>query len=378
LDDGICVLFAEGASFTGEAVAEISCHGSPEIVREIVAGALSLGARLARPGEFTERAFLNGTLDLSQAEAVRDAVDSVTEAQARRAAVVRSGALFDRVSEIEMSVGRALASIEAVVDFSEEVGDLDRAATLVELGDADSKAAALLEGVQPSRLLREGLRVALVGRPNVGKSSLLNALVGADRAIVTDVPGTTRDTIEEMVSVRGFPVVLTDTAGMRDTDDPVEALGVSRSRAAVDQADAVWLVFEGHVGKTAEDLALADELGREVVWVANKSDLGRFEGDAISVSAVSENGIAGLVDWVVAQFETTHEAPLANERHGPDLDACRAAIARACETLTNESLPVDLACVDLYDALDRLGRITGRTAPDEVIQRVFADFCIGK
>jgi tRNA modification GTPase len=227
-------------------------------------------------------------------------------------------------------------------------------------------------------LLREGLRIALVGRPNVGKSSLLNAMLGVDRAIVTEVPGTTRDTIEEMVSVRGYPVVLTDTAGLRETDDPVEALGVSRSRAAVEQADAVWLVFEAQLGRTPEDITLADALGREVTWVANKSDLGAFEGDAILASAVSEGGITGLVDWVAARFETTHEAPLANERHAPDLEACRAALARASEALTNDSVPVDLACVDLYEALDRLGRITGRTAPDEVIRRVFADFCIGK
>src|SRR5688572_1947115 len=168
IDDGICVLFEEGASFTGESVAEISCHGSPEIVRRIVAEAIVCGARFARPGEFTERAFLNGNLDLTQAEAVREAVDSVTEAQARRARLLRSGALFNKVSEIEMDIGRAIASIEAVVDFSEEVGDLDRVATLTELAAADAKIAGLLSGVQPSRLLREGLRIALVGRPNVG------------------------------------------------------------------------------------------------------------------------------------------------------------------------------------------------------------------
>jgi tRNA modification GTPase len=286
--------------------------------------------------------------------------------------------LFERISEIELGVGRVIASIEAVVDFSEEVGDLDRVAALSGLASADSKVTALLSGVQPSRLLREGLRIALVGRPNVGKSSLLNAMLGSDRAIVTEVPGTTRDTIEEMVSVQGYPVVLTDTAGLRETDDPVEALGVSRSRIAVEQADAVWLVFEAHVGQTAADLALAEQLGLEVVWVANKSDLGRFDGEAISASAVAEGGVAELVTWVVSRFETTHEVPLANERHAPELEASRAAIGRACETLTNESVPVDLACVDLYDVLDRLGRITGRSAPDEVIRQVFADFCIGK
>jgi tRNA modification GTPase len=378
IDDGICVLFEENASYTGEAVAEISCHGSPEIVREIVQEAISLGARFARPGEFTERAFLNGTLDLTQAEAVRETVDAVTEAQARRGALLRTGALFDKVSEIETEIGRVLASIEAVVDFSDEVGELDRVAALSDLAGAAAKVDALLDGVQPSRLIRNGLRIALVGRPNVGKSSLLNALLGVDRAIVTDVPGTTRDTIEETASVRGYPVVLTDTAGLRETDDPVEALGVDRSRKAIEQADAVWLAFEAHRGITDEDRAIAGSIGREVTWVANKTDLGAFVGNAVAASAIAERGIDNLVEWIVAKFEGANELPLANDRHEPELVAAKAAIQRASETLTSESVPVDLACVDLYDALDRLGRITGRTAPDEVIQRVFADFCIGK
>lgn len=378
IDDGICTLFAENASFTGEAVAEISCHGSPEIVQEIVEEAIRLGARFARPGEFTERAFLNGTLDLSQAEAVREAVDSLTAAQARRATLLRSGAMFDRISEIEIEVGRAIASIEAVVDFSDEVGDLDRPSVLTTLAGASAMIEALLAGAQPSRLIRNGLRIALVGRPNVGKSSLLNALLGVDRAIVTDIPGTTRDTIEETASVRGYPVVLTDTAGLRDTEDPVEALGVARSRAAIEQADEVWLVFEAPLGITEKDRGLAESLGRDAIWVANKSDLGEFAGDAIRASAVAEGGVSLLVDWIVAKFETTHEAPLANDRHEPELAAALESICQASETLTNISVPVDLACVDLYAALDRLGRITGRTAPDEIIQRIFAEFCIGK
>jgi tRNA modification GTPase len=378
IDDGICVLFAESASFNGEAVAEISCHGSPEIVREIVEEAINLGARFARPGEFTERAFLNGTIDLSQAEAVREAVDSLTEAQARRATLLRSGVLFDRISEIESEVGKAIAAIEAVVDFSDEVGDLDRTSVLSGLAGVSATIEALLAGAQPSKLIRNGLRIALVGRPNVGKSSLLNALLGVDRAIVTDVPGTTRDTIEETASVRGYPVVLTDTAGLRDTDDPVEALGVARSREAIDQADEVWIIFEAPKGITEADRALADTIPRELVWIANKSDLGEFAGDTIRASAVTEGGVGHLVAWIVAKFETTHEAPLANDRHEAELAAALASVHQASETLTNVSIPVDLACVDLYAALDRLGRITGRTAPDEIIQRIFADFCIGK
>ena len=378
LDDGICTLFDENASFTGEYVAEISCHGSPHIVAEIVQESIRLGARFARSGEFTERAFLSGTMDLSQAEAVREAVESVTAMQARRSGLVRSGLLFERITEIEESIGRAIASIEAVVDFSDEVGELDRVATLSTIAEASAKVQALLAGVPVSRLLRNGLRVALVGRPNVGKSSLLNALLGVDRAIVTDIPGTTRDTIEEAASIRGYPVVLTDTAGLRNTDDTVEALGVQRSRAAIEAADVVLLVFEAPAGITADDRVVAESIGREVTWVANKSDLGSFDGEAIPASAIEAGGVDALADSIAARFESAPEEPLANDRHEPDLVAALEACLKASETLTNQSVPVDLACVDLYEALDRLGRITGRSAPDEVIQRVFAEFCIGK
>ena len=378
IDDGLCTLFGAGATYTGEDVAEISCHGSLAIVHAIVEEAIRLGARFARPGEFTERAFLNGCLDLSQAEAVREIVESGTAVQARRAEALRAGRLFEKVAELEMLIGGAIAAIEAVVDFSDEVGDLDREAVRASLEAATEKIDALLAGVPVSRLIRNGLRIALIGRPNVGKSSLLNALIELDRAIVTDIPGTTRDTLEEGASIAGYPVVLTDTAGIRDTEDTIEALGVERSRQAISQADSVWLVFEANIGITAEDLALKDSVSREVLWVGNKADLGDAGGDGLRVSALSKEGVEPLKEWIVSKFDAGHLDAIANDRHEPELVAALAAISRAYETLANETLPVDLACVDLYDALDRLGRITGRSAPDEVIQRVFADFCIGK
>lgn len=378
IDEGICTLFAAGASYTGEDVAEVASHGSPEIVRRIVESSILEGARYARAGEFTERAFLNGRIDLTQAEAVRETVEASTDAQARRASLLREGTLFKRVGAIEDLIGRAVASIEAVVDFSDEVGPLDRTAVLEYLRRAEAEIEALLNGVPASRLIREGLRIALVGRPNVGKSSLMNALLGVDRAIVTDVAGTTRDTIEEAVSIGGYPVVLTDTAGLRDADDTVERLGVERSRKAIEQADSVWLIFEAPLGITSDDRLLADSIGRDFTWVANKSDLGPFDGDAVAASAIEEGGIRQLASWVVERFAIAEDVPLANDRHEPELRSALEGLARAGQTLSVDSIPVDLACVDLYSALDRLGRITGRTAPDEIIQRVFAEFCIGK
>lgn len=378
VDDGLCTLFAANASYTGEAVAEISCHGSPHLVARVVEEAVRLGARFARPGEFTERAFLNGVIDLTRAEAVRDAIESATAAQARRAATVRSGALFDEVARMEAAIGKVLANIEAVVDFSEEIGDLNRDDALDTLRTASNDLRHLISQVPYARLLRQGLRVALIGRPNVGKSSLLNALLGQQRAIVTDIPGTTRDTIEEAVSIAGYPVVLTDTAGLRETDNTVEALGVERSRAAVESADDVWLVYEAHVGVTDEDRAIAKAVKRDVVWVANKSDLGTTDFDALQVSALAPGGTQPLIDWITRRFAEGNEVPLANERHEPDLAAALSSLGQAMDTLQNSSIPVDIASVDLYAALERLGRITGRTAPDEVLEQVFRDFCIGK
>jgi len=379
LDQVLLTCFPAPHSLTGEAVVEISCHGSPAVVRSIVDATLALGAVLAGPGEFTLRALTNGKINLAQAEAIRDLIAAQTDAAVQQASRQLNGELSSALGPFKEKLVEAIVLLESALEFVEDDIPAPRA------NEIDRDLAAIAAGVQKlkrsysaGRLLQEGIKVAITGRPNVGKSSVFNRLVERERAIVTDIPGTTRDTLSEAIDLEGIPVILTDTAGLRDTDDPVEALGVSRSRAAVKQADAIWLVFEAHVGKTEEDLALAEQIGDRLIWVANKSDLGEFEGEALAASAVSEGGTDILMGWIVRQFETTYETPLANERHAPDLEACRKAIYRANETLTNASVPVDLACVDLYDALDRIGRITGRTAPDEVIQRVFADFCIGK
>ncbi|MCL6624509.1 MAG: tRNA uridine-5-carboxymethylaminomethyl(34) synthesis GTPase MnmE, partial [Fimbriimonadales bacterium] len=253
IDEGLLILFEEGKSYTGESSFELSCHGSPAIVRKIVEAILQAGARPARPGEFTERAFVNGRIDLTRAEAVRETVEAVTEAQLRRARLLREGRLAERVEAWEEAVAKELARAEASVDFSEEIGELNREAVAENLRRVLGGIEEVLHTYPSARLLREGLRVAIVGRTNVGKSSLLNALLGTERAIVTDIPGTTRDTIEETLSVKGFPVVLTDTAGIRETEDRVESLGVMRSKKAVETADQVWFVYEAPLGWTPED-----------------------------------------------------------------------------------------------------------------------------
>lgn len=382
VDEGFLIFFEEGHSYTGEASFELSCHGSPEIVRGIVAECIRLGAREARPGEFTERAFLSGRLDLTQAEAIRETVEAATEAQQRRAKLLREGFLAVRVRALQERIGAELAKAEATVDFSEEIGELDRNASRLALSDCIREIEQILSGYTASRLIRNGLRVALVGRPNVGKSSLLNALVGMERAIVTEIPGTTRDTIEETVSIGGFPVVLTDTAGIREGADTIERLGVERSRAAIDTADEVWFVFEAQHGWLADDEALLSSLSvAPSLLIGNKSDLAdRSNGSdkTISVSALKFQGLELIERHVSSVFESGNfENALINERHRDDLLQTRTYLEHSCETLSTD-MPTDLACVDLYGAMQTLGRITGETAPDEIIERVFRQFCIGK
>lgn len=376
-DDGVLILFEEGKSYTEEESFEISCHGSPQIVRTLLNEIVEHGARIARAGEFTERAFLNGRIDLTQAEAIREAIESATDAQVRRANLLREGRLAVAVAEIEEDIARVLAMAEATVDFSEEIGELDRKAASEAIQRAITRIDELLARRHVARLLREGFRVALVGRPNVGKSSLMNALLGLDRAIVTEVPGTTRDTIEETVSIGGFPVVLTDTAGLRTTDDPVERIGVERSRRAVENADEIWFIFEAPTGLTDEDRALLSQIPRNVVLIGNKADLGSKGDSAIEVSALTGAGLDALERHVLDAFDSGTELPLTNQRHHEDLEEARNSLAHAVETLATD-LPTDLACVDLRGALKAVGRITGATATDEVLERIFKDFCIGK
>lgn len=382
-DEGYLTFFAEGRSYTGEPSFEISLHGSPANVRRALNLICSLGARPARPGEFTERAFFNGRLDLTQAEAVAETVNAATEMQSRRAAALRRGALTTQVEGLRDRAAAIIAKIEASVEFTEEVGELDTAETIEALLRLRDDVLSLADGTRAARIVRDGFRICLVGRTNVGKSSLLNRILGSDRAIVTDVPGTTRDTIEESVSLGGFQVVVTDTAGLRETRDAVERLGIERTVQALLAADEIWHVVEAPAGYGEADRALGKSLPRQPdLYVVNKADLGepvaKPPGRWIPVSALTGAGMAALLDELQTRMMNLigDGLPLTNERHETHLRQAAEHLEAAANALLTE--PPDLACVPLYAGLDALGEITGATAPDELIERIFRDFCVGK
>lgn len=380
-DDGLCIPFSEGHSYTGEQSAELSVHGSRASVSALVEACIANGARQARQGEFTERAFLNGRIDLTQAEGVRDTVDALTATQLRQSNLLRDGALRDEIIAIRSEVSSALAAIEASVDFSEEIGDLDKVGTIVKLRNSVRQIDAMLQTAGAGRILRQGYRIAIVGPPNAGKSSLLNALLGYDRAIVTDVPGTTRDFVEERLDLGGLPCVITDTAGLRDSGDRVESIGVERAKKVAETADEVWYVIDATTETATIKPSLLNALGSKVRLLRNKCDLlpaAPHSNGAHPISALKKTGLSELIDQVVQAIAVEgSERVWINERHQPLLNAAKQSIECAAQTLESD-VPTDLASVHLQSALASLGEITGESASADVLESIFSTFCIGK
>lgn len=371
-DEGLVLIFTEGRGYTGEPAFEAMLHGSPVSVRTFVEAAVAVGARLAEPGEFTERAFLNGKLDLSQAEAVRDTITAQTEIQLKFANAQRAGGLRESVSQLRGHIAHALATVEAHVDFSEELGDLDREALLASIVPVETEIEAWLATERQGHIVRHGLRIALVGEPNAGKSSLLNALLNRDRAIVTPVAGTTRDTIEEPVVLGGIPCILIDTAGMRETTDPIEALGVARAQAAAAHADVVWYVHDV-TQPFSESRVEADLL------IFNKADLPleRAE-DGVLVSSTTGVGLDQLHAWVARLADVAPDRScLIDARHAPLFRRALEGLALVRMSIEHDQ-PDDLLSVGLREAWAALGEITGETAASDLLSTIFSSFCIGK
>lgn len=386
LDDVLVSVFHAPRSYTGEDVAEISAHGSPLILGQILARLLDCGGRIARPGEFTERAFLNGKLDLAQAEAVGDLIAAQTAEAQRLARRQSEGRLSRAVQSVRSGVLGVLAQIEATIDFPEDVGELNTDICETALQTARRQIANLLATADSGILVRKGLSVVLAGRPNVGKSSLLNALLRTNRAIVTPIPGTTRDVLEETLNLKGIPLRLSDTAGLRETTDEIEQLGVARTRDSLSAADFVLLVLDAEIGETPEDTALRETLvGRLHLVVWNKWDRARqsaLPADGIAVSALTGWNLdaleAAIIEKALGGTVIPAESTLVTHaRHKQALSAAAIQIEAARQSL-EAGLPADFASIDLRGALNTLGTITGETATEDVIAEIFSRFCIGK
>ena len=398
IDQGLAVRFPGPNSYTGEDSAEFHCHGSPVVLRELLAALFAAGARQAKAGEFTKRAFLNGRLDLTQAEAVVDLIDAETAAAARNAAAQLDGGLRRVLEPIQDALLDVTSRFYAVVDYpDEDIKDVRPEQIAEALQAADDRLTALLATCQRGQVLKSGVRTAIVGRPNAGKSSLLNALAGYDRAIVTDVPGTTRDTVEESVLCGGVLLRLIDTAGIRDTEDIVEQLGVERSRQALRTAGLAIVLLDGTAEITQEDLdilALAQNCPRLIVAMS-KSDLlpaghgpvfqtggnSRRPDAFVTLSSVAPGGLHSLESAVARLYPAGESGDagslLTDQRQEEAARRARDAVRRAKGALESGLTP-DTVLTDAEEALDALGELTGRTARDEIVSRIFSRFCVGK
>ena len=396
IDQGLAVRFPGPHSYTGEDSAEFHCHGSPVVLRELLDVLFAAGARQAKAGEFTQRAFLNGRLDLTQAEAVIDLIDAETAAAARNAAAQLDGGLRRVLEPIQDALLDITSRFYAVVDYpDEDIEDIRPEQVAEALSSAEAQLTALLATCQRGKVLKSGVRTAIVGRPNAGKSSLLNALAGYERAIVTDIPGTTRDTVEESVLCGGVLLRLIDTAGIRDTADIVEQKGVERSRKALGSADLVLAVVDGSLPLTAEDLEVLRLAAESPRWIAvfSKCDLwdtrARSVGivgspapaASVTLSSVTGEGLDELEAAVAALFPAgdPKEAGslLTDQRQEEAVRRARDAVRRAQDAL-NSGLTPDAVLTDAEEALDALGELTGRTAKEEIVSRIFSRFCVGK
>jgi tRNA modification GTPase len=393
VDEALALLMKGPRSFTGEDVVELHCHGGQVAVRKVLEAVLAAGARIAEPGEFTRRAFLNGRMDLSQAEAVIDVIRAKTDRALEAAVQQLRGTLRNEVWQVRDRLLEAAAHLEADIDFPElelEVQTFD--VVLQTCKDVAARVRALLAGAKQGKLLREGFRVVLAGRPNVGKSSLLNRLVRENRAIVTEVPGTTRDVIEEWISLRGMPVVVADTAGIRETSDVVERLGVDRSRAMLERADLILFILDASAGVTEEDRRLAALLpnSHQQIVVVNKSDLvadldlatfatGLDDGRILWISAETGAGLEELEQAIAeaAGLSDREESLVANARQEAALRRALGHLEAAVET-RERGFGSDLVSIDVRGAWLALGEVIGESAGDDLLDQIFSRFCIGK
>ncbi|HEV2132749.1 MAG TPA: tRNA uridine-5-carboxymethylaminomethyl(34) synthesis GTPase MnmE [Terracidiphilus sp.] len=390
IDEAVVTFFQAPNSYTAEDLIEIAAHGSPVVLELLLRRAISLGARLAEPGEFTQRAFLSGRLDLTQAEAVRDLIDAQTLTQARQAAGQMGGALSHRVAPVKQSLLELIALLEAGIDFAEDDIDVTPQAEIARRIDQLAPPLTALEAsFSRGRIVHDGLTLAIVGRPNVGKSSLFNRLVERDRAIVTATPGTTRDLVTERISLEGIPLELVDTAGLRESLEEAERLGIARSREALADAALVLVVLDATQPLNEEERnLLAAVEGRPALVAINKSDLAAKHPSAaeiaglaaISTSAITGEGIQMLRDRLIELATggaASEPGMLTNLRQHQAVSTALSALVDAGQA-NAKAIPHEMILLDLYRALWALDSLTGQTTSDDVLNLIFSTFCIGK
>ncbi|MBK27843.1 MAG: tRNA uridine-5-carboxymethylaminomethyl(34) synthesis GTPase MnmE [Verrucomicrobiales bacterium] len=391
IDEVMVSIMRSPATFTREDIIEINCHGGMQTTKSVLDAVLDAGARLATPGEFTKRAFIHGRIDLTQAEAVSDLINARTNLALNAANEQLAGKLSKRIDQLRDDTMQVLAHIEAHIDFPDEDIEPDTMDGLVQrLKTAKLLIDQLLATANDGQLIRKGIRVAIIGRPNAGKSSLLNQLLGHDRAIVSNIAGTTRDTISEEAQIRGIPVVFIDTAGLQETDDKVEQEGVNRSRASLNQADLILHVIDASEPLTSDSkLTLTELADRNCIVVLNKNDLSPELDHSninschtISVSSITGNGIESLKDAIrvsVWDGEVTSEMleVMINSRHQEALNRAKTSLEAALSQLQS-GLTLDLIAVDLRISTNAIGEIVGKTTTEDLLDSIFSTFCIGK
>ncbi|MHB8301771.1 MAG: tRNA uridine-5-carboxymethylaminomethyl(34) synthesis GTPase MnmE [Acidobacteriaceae bacterium] len=392
LDEAVVTFFQAPHSYTREDVVEIAAHGSPVVLESVVRASIARGARLARPGEFTERAFLSGRIDLTQAEAVRDLIEAQTLYQAKIASEQMAGSLSRRIAPVKNAMVALIAELEAGIDFAEDDIDLLAAEVIGDrLADIAKPLAELSASFAYGRIVRDGFSLAIVGRPNAGKSSLFNRLVQRERAIVTAAPGTTRDLVTERVSLGGVPVDLIDTAGLRQAENEAESIGIAKTREAFADADVVLLVLDATAETlTPEETTLLEQIEtRRGLIVINKTDLLRGDGSnllpertqAVQASALTGDGIAEVQARIVAMVRggpaEMETAMLTNLRQQQAVSQTLEALQAAQAALAAD-VPHEMLLIDLYSALRNLDALTGQTTADDILNLIFSTFCIGK
>ena len=396
IDEAIFLLMRGPRSFTGEDVVEVQCHGGMVVLKQTLQLILSCGARLAEQGEFSKRAFLNGRLDLAQAESIMDIVQAKTERGVDLALSQLQGSLSGMVRELRADLLELVAFIQADIDYPDD--DIERLTPeeyQSRVANLKDQIASVLQNAQKGKIIRDGLRVVIAGKPNVGKSSLLNALLGQERAIVTDIPGTTRDVIEEYINLNGIPLKIVDTAGIRETDNLVEQIGVDKAQQFVKNADLVLYVVDSLQGLTEEDTQMLDEIkNQHVIYLMNKSDVGITDetraafADAIGgapvleISAREKLGLDQLEQRIMDLFfsgtlEVQNDIMVTNVRHIQILEESAAHMEGFLIGLML-GMSVDFLVIDLQNAWEKLGKITGETVEEDLLDQIFSKFCLGK